>query len=69
MLVVELVRLRRALAGEIPAFDPIRPGRRGLGDTETGARVTVPTLAVTNGCKSRWGAARKGRTPAWHVGC
>ncbi|GAB3369604.1 hypothetical protein GCM10027514_01940 [Azotobacter armeniacus] len=50
MLVVELVRLRRALAGEIPAFDPIRQDdRRGLGDTETGARVTVPTLAVTNG--------------------
>lgn len=61
MPVVGLVRLRRALEGETPFFDPITSStfaaellpQRGLnlslGDTETGDVATHPTLLLVEG--------------------
>jgi len=65
-----LVRLRRALGGAIPPFDPIGYCMvRMLGDADTGPVVTRQALARWRaGIQPRPWAARKGRTRADQVG-
>lgn len=67
MPLIGLVRLRRALEGVIPSFDPIQPvpaGRR-LGDTETASGRQWPDdlLPGESRCKSGSGGVPQGRNP------
>jgi hypothetical protein len=67
MPLIGLVRLRRALEGAIPSFDPIWPALAGrvLGDTETASGRQWPDdlLPSESRCKSGSGDVPQGRNP------
>jgi len=69
---IRLAALRWALAGVIPAFDPIRSGgfRTTLGDHETahGRQCPCDLVERESGFNPADGAYRKGATFAAHDG-